>query len=230
MMGEKFTKKYSPLYFLSSLGNGGLAVSFFMYLMFMIKHPETPIPTFDNIYSALNGGSSLIVLLLIISLLGILYFSYRHFKTLILNIRELRSFKKSEEYEKIKTSNAEVTLMAIPLTYAMSVNVVFIFGALFVPGLWSYVEYLFPFSLMAFLAIGIYALKIFSEYFSRLIIKGDFDFINNNNLSQLLSSFAFAMVAVGLAAAGAMSHTTAVYVTGIIGAIFFSTISILLPG
>ena len=38
---------YSPLYFLAALGNGGLAVSFFIYLMFMLPHPHTPIPTWE---------------------------------------------------------------------------------------------------------------------------------------------------------------------------------------
>lgn len=227
-MNKKFTQKYNPLYFLSSLGNGGLAVSFFMYLMFMIKHPDTPIPTFKHVYGVLKGGDTISVLLVGIALFGILYFSFKHIKLLVWNLQEYGRFKKSEEYEKLKTSNAEVTLMAVPLTLAMTVNVFFIIGAVFVPGVWTYVEYLFPFALLAFAIIGVYGLKIFSEYFSRLIIKGDFDFINNNNLSQLLASFTFTMIGVGLAAPGAMSHNLAVSVIGIFGAIFFSTVSILL--
>lgn len=220
--------KYSPLYFLSSLGNGGLAVSFFMYLMFMVKHPQTPIPVFEDVYKVLNGGNIAAALLVGLSLIGIIYFSYKHIELLFWNLREFNRFKQTEDYPKLKASNSEVTLMALPLTYAMSVNVLFILGALFVPGLWTYVEYLFPISLAAFLAIGIYGLKIFSEYFSRLIITGDFDFINNNNLSQLLASFAFIMVGVGFASPGAMSHNVAVSVLGILGAVLFSTLSVLL--
>ena len=30
---------WSPLYFLASLGAGGLAVTFFMFLMFWVPHP-----------------------------------------------------------------------------------------------------------------------------------------------------------------------------------------------
>lgn len=41
-------KKFNPLIFLKSLGAGGLAVSFFMYLMFMTKH-SGPVPTFDTL-------------------------------------------------------------------------------------------------------------------------------------------------------------------------------------
>lgn len=40
--------KYSPTYFLAALGAGGAAVSFFMYLMFMTPHPDTPIPTWES--------------------------------------------------------------------------------------------------------------------------------------------------------------------------------------
>jgi hypothetical protein len=227
-MERKFTQNYNPLYFLSALGNGGLAVSFFMYLMFMVKHPDAPIPNFSHVFGVLSGGSTLAAILVGAALLGILYFAFRHVKLLVWNVKEYRQFKKTEAFAKLKSSNSEVTLMALPLTYAMFVNVLFIIGAVFVPGLWSYVEYLFPFSLLAFFAIGVYALKIFSDYFSRLMIQGDFDFINNNNLSQLLASFSFAMIGVGMAAPGAMSHHTIISVLGILGAIFFSTISILL--
>lgn len=227
-MKKKFTQKYNPQYFLASLGNGGLAVSFFMYLMFLLKHPETPIPTFQHLSGILTGGNPLSVLLVSLALAGILFFSFRHYSMLVWNIRSYLEYKETEEYNKLKNSNAEVTLMAIPLTYGMSVNVAFILGALLIPGLWEYVEILFPISLVVLGAIGIYGLKLFSEYFSRLIVKGDFDFINNNNLSQLLSSFAFAMVAVGLAAPGAMSENVIVSVIGILGSIFFATVSILL--
>ncbi len=227
-MNKKFTQNYNPLYFLSALGNGGLAISFFMYLMFMIKHPDAPIPTFKHVYTILSGGNLAITILVGIALLAILYFFVKHIQLLLWNLQEFSIFKKTDEYTKLKSSNSEVTLMAIPLTMGMTVNVTFILGAVFVPGLWSNVEYLFPWALIVYAAIGIYALKIFSAYFSRLIIKGDFDFINNNSLSQLLASFAFAMVGVGLAAPGAMSHNLAVSVPGILGAVFFVTISILL--
>jgi hypothetical protein len=194
----------------------------------MVKHPDTPIPHFYQIYNAIAEGSIITTLLIGAAIAGILYFSVRHFIALFSNIMKYREFRHSDEYKQLKKTNAEVTLMAIPLTYAMTVNVLFIIGAVFVPGLWAKAEFLFPFSLTAFGLIGLYALKIFSEYFSRLIINGDFDFINNNSLSQLISSFAFAMIAVGFAASAAMSSIHAVSVIGILGAVLFSTISVLL--
>lgn len=196
--------------------------------MFMVKHPNTPIPVFEDIYKVLSIGSLPNKILVGLALAGILYFAFKHIELLIWNLGEFSRYKHTEDYRKLKSSNSEVTLMALPLTYAMSVNVLFILGALFVPGLWASVEYLFPISLVAFLIIGAYGLQIFSEYFSRLIINGDFDFINNNNLSQLLASFAFIMVGVGFASPGAMSHNVAVSVLGILGAVLFSTLSVLL--
>jgi len=227
-MKKKFTQTYNPLYFLSALGNGGLAVSFYIYLMFMIKHPDTPMTTFNHIYKVFIGGDSIAIVSTTIALIGIIFFAVKHFILLVWNIKEYVRFNKTESFIKLKSSNAEITLMALPLTYAMSVNVAFIIGAVFVPNLWGYVENLFPFALVAFWGIGIYALKIFLEYFSRVIINGDFDFINNNSLSQLLSSFTFTMIGVGLASPGAMSHNKVVSVIGILGAILFSTIAILL--
>ena len=67
-----------------------------------------------------------------------------HLRLLIWNISEYRKFHKTAAFEKLKNSNMEVTLMAIPLTLAMTVNVMFVTGAVFVPNLWSVIEYLFP--------------------------------------------------------------------------------------
>ena len=220
-------EKYSPLYFLAALGAGGLSVSFFMYLMFLIPHKGVPMTTFDFVYPALLKGDwlSLVTAFSIVFIIG---FAFFHFKLLIWNIKQYKAFKQTNAFNKLRNSNAEVTLMAMPLTFAMTINVCFVLGALFVPGLWSIVEYLFPFALLGFAVVGYFALKIFLEYFNRLLISGDFDFTQNNNLSQMISIFAFSMVAVGFAAPGAMSHHIEINAIGIFGAIFFSAISILL--
>ncbi len=227
-MTKRFSQKYSPQYFLAALGNGGLAVSFFMYLMFMVKHPDTPIPTFSHISGVLTSGDVVSSVLVLSALALILFFVARHFLFLVLNVRAYFKYKKSSDYEKLRNSNSEVILFAMPLTYAMSVNVLFIVGALYIPGLWSIVENIFPFALAAFGVIGIYALKIASHYYSRLIINGGFEPKENNNLGQLISSFAFAMIAVGFAAPAAMSGNIYVSTIGLIGSVFFGTISALL--
>ena len=113
-------------------------------------------------------------------------------------------------------------------TFNFAKNYGFVLGAVFVPNLWSFVEYLFPFALIGFAINGYFALKIFFDYFSRLIINGDFDFTKNNNLTQMISIFALSMVAVGFAAPGAMSSNIAVNAVGIFGAILFSSLAIML--
>lgn len=220
-------ENFSPMYFLAALGAGGLSVSFFMYLMFLVPHLGVPLPTFDFVYSALMSGSWLSFVTVFCSIM-IIVFAVLHFKLLIWSTKQYSLYKKSEAFKKLVNSNAEVTLMALPLTFAMTINVCFVLGAVFVPGLWSVVEYLFPMALIGFAVVGYYAIKIFMEYFSRLLVSGDFDFTNNNNLSQMISIFAFAMVGVGFAAPGAMSQHVTVNAVGLFGAIFFSTIAILL--
>jgi len=220
-------EKFSPMCFLSALGAGGLSVSFFMYLMFLVPHKGAPMATFDFIYPQLLKGDWL-ALVSAFSLVFIIAFAFLHFKLLIWNTKQFNMYKKSDTYKELKNSNAEITLMTIPLTYTMTINVCFVLGAVFVPGLWGIVEYLFPFALIGFMLSGFFALKIFFNYFSRIIINGDFDFTKNNNLSQMISIFAFAMVAVGFAAPGAMSHNIEVNAIGIFGALFFASLSILL--
>ncbi|MCV6639126.1 hypothetical protein [Candidatus Albibeggiatoa sp. nov. NOAA] len=225
MMIGQLKEHYKPLYFLAALGNGGLAISFFMYLMFMVKHPATPMATFDAIYPALMAGNALSVVVAI-SLVGIVFFAWQHYKLLIWNIREYQLFKQTEAYTELRQSQAEASLMAIPLTYAMTMNVSFILAAVFIPNFWSFVEYLFPAAIVAYLAIGTYALRIFLAYFTRLILEGQFDFSKNNNLSQMVIIFAFAMIAVGFAAPGAMSHHHAVNAVAIFFSLFFLTITV----
>jgi len=223
----KKINNYKPILFLSSLGMGGLSVSFFMYLMFLVPHKGVPLATFDYVFPALKKGDWLSVVS-ILAIVGIIFFAIQHFKLLILNIKNFNLFKKSKEYKELKEKNEEITLMAIPLTFAMTINVCFVLGAVFVPGLWGVVEYLFPMALIGFLVVGIYALKIFMNYLTRVLVNGNFDCEKNNNLSQMISIFAFAMIAVGFAAPGAMSHNITINSIGIIGSIFFLSISFLL--
>jgi len=220
-------EKFSPMCFLSALGAGGLSVSFFMYLMFLVPHEGAPMATFDFVYPELMKGTTL-SLLIAFSLVFIVAFAFFHFKLLIWNTKQFFLYKKSEPYAKLSSSNAQITMMTIPLTYTMMINVCFVLGAVFVPGLWGVVEYLFPFALLGFIVTGFFALKIFFNYFSRLLIKGDFDFTQNNNLSQMISIFALSMIAVGFAAPGAMSHNLSVNAIGIFGAIFFSALALFL--
>lgn len=220
-------EKFSPTCFLSALGAGGLSVSFFMYLMFLVPHPNTPMATYDFIMPALLKGDWL-SFVISFSLVFIIAFAFFHFKLLLWNTKQYNLYKKTKAYEDLKNSNAQITLMTLPLTYTMTINVCFVLGAVFVPGLWSFVEYLFPFALLGFITTGYFALKIFFEYFSRLLTKGDFDFSKNNNLSQMISIFALAMVAVGFAAPGAMSHNIVINSIGLFFSIFFASLSILL--
>src|SRR5690606_8406404 len=96
--------------------------------------------------------------------------------------------------------------MALPLTLAMTVNVCFALGAVFVPGLWLMVEYLFPLALAAFALIGWAALRLFGRYFARMLVDGGYRSEEHNHLSALISVFAFSMLSVGFAAPAAMSH------------------------
>ncbi|MFV0561500.1 TsoY family (seleno)protein [Malaciobacter mytili] len=223
----KLREKFTPMCFLASLGAGGLSISFFMYLMFLVPHKETPMPIFEQIFPKILEGSWL-SFIISFSLVFIIAFAFLHFKFLIWNTKQFLEFRKTEKFKELINSNNEVSLMTIPLTYAMTINVCFVLGAVFVPNLWSIVEYMFPFALIGFMVAGYFALKIFINYFTRILVSGHFDFTKNNNLSQMISIFAFSMVAVGFAAPGAMSHNLTINAIGIFGSLFFTSIAVLL--
>lgn len=111
--------------------------------------------------------------------------------------------------------------MTIPLALAMTVNVSFIAGAVFVPGLWSIREILFPFSLLAFAAIGVLGFRIYLDFISRVLTVGGYECAKNNSLGQMISVFAFAMIGVGFSAPAAMSQTKVIAAIGIAGSALF---------
>jgi hypothetical protein len=213
---------YSPLYFLASLGAGGVAVSFFMYLMFWVPHPDQAVPVFEDILAAFTTGGPAMQAAIALAVAGIAVFGFLNVKSLIWNLGALSRFKHTEGYAKLRGSNAESTLLAMPLALAMTINVGFILGLVFVPGLWSVVEYLFPLAMVAFLLVGVLAFRLIADFLGRVLSEGGiFDVTANNSFAQLLPAFALSMVAVGFAAPAAMSGTPVTVGTSLVLSTFF---------
>lgn len=223
MSQQRPADTYVPLYFLSSVGAGGLAVTFFMYLMFWVKHPGRPVPVFEDIMAAFATGSTPLQISIVIAMAGIAVFAFLNLKSLFWNLGQYATFRKTERYEAMRNSNAETTMLAMPLALAMSINGAFILGLVFIPGLWGIVEYLFPLAMAAFILVGIIALRMIGHFLGRVLTKGGvFDVTANNSFAQLLPSFALAMTGVGLAAPAAMSTVPAVVGTSLVLSTFFA--------
>lgn len=213
--------RYSPLYFLASLGAGGTAVTFFLWLYFWIPHPGQSVPVFEDIARALSTGSMLTKGMIFVAMAGIIFFAYLNIRLLIWNLRQLSAFKKTDSYAQLRASNAETQLLAMPLTIAMTINVGFILGMVFVPGLWTVVEYLFPIAIAAFTATGALALVQLGQFLGRVKTDGNFDWTANGSFAQMMPAFALSMVGVGLAAPGALSNVALTSGIGIMLATFF---------
>lgn len=224
-MSTKFTMPHRPIYFLSSLGMGGLSVSFFMYLMFLVPHPGTPIPHFDHLAKAYATGTLVTNSLLTLVLAAIAWFAFRHIQLLVANLKAYGAFTKSPEFAGFRNSNAEVQVMAVPLTLAMTMNVMLIVGALAIPGMWSVKEYLFPVVLLAMTGIAGYGVALFMRYLGRILSEENFDIDDTNHFSQVLPSFAFAMIATGYSSSAAMSSTPLTAIIGMLGTFVFLTAS-----
>ena len=228
MQPTRAADSYNPLYFLASVGAGGLNVTFFMYLMFWVKHPGKPVPTFEDLAAAWTSGSTALQAGIIIAVIGIAAMAFLNLKYLVWNLKSFSAFRKTEAFAKLKASNAETTILAMPLALAMAVNGMFIVGLVFVPGLWSIVEYLFPAAMVAFFLIGLQALAYIGDFLGRVLTKGGvFDVTAHNSFAQLLPAFALSMVAVGFAAPAAMSGNGVVVATSLVLSTFFGTASIL---
>jgi hypothetical protein len=221
-------RAYSPLYFLASLGAGGLAVTFFMWLMFWVPHPGQPVPVFEDNWALLTGGTLLQQAMVLGAMAGIAIFAYLNVKLLVFNLRKFSDFRRSDAYEAFAKSNAGSQVLALPLALAMTVNVGFILGLTFVPGLWSIVEYMFPAALAAFVAIGIIAFRELGRFVGMRLQSGGFDCAANNSFAQMLPAFALAMIGVGLAAPAAMSTLKITAGISLVLSTFFIVTAVLL--
>ncbi|WP_292286757.1 hypothetical protein [Marivita sp.] len=219
---------YSPIYFLASLGAGGIAVTFFMFLMFWVPHPGQPVPVFEDITAAFATGGLALQTGITVALVGIAVFAFLNIKSLIWNLQALSAFKQTDDYAKLRQTNAEATLLAMPLALAMSVNAMFIVGLVFVPQLWSVVEYLFPLALIAFAGIGVMAFSMIGAFLGRVLSKGGvFDVTAHNSFAQLLPAFSISMIGVGFAAPAAMSTTPATVAIALVLSTVFGVAAIL---
>ncbi len=219
---------YSPIYFLVSLGMGGLTITFFMWLMHWIPHPDRSIPVFEDIVTAFTAGRIDQKAMIILAVSGIAFYAFLNIRYLIWNLIRFHSWKQTEDYDRLRSSNAETQMLAMPLALAMSVNVLFIIGMVFVPGLWRIAEYLFPLALIAFLAIGISAFGMLGSFFGRVLTIGGFSCAVNNSFSQALPAFALSMIGVGLAAPAGLSDTRLIAGIGLILSSFFLVSALLI--
>lgn len=219
---------WSPLYFLASLGAGGLSVTFFMFLMFWVPHPNQPVPVFEDIWAAFQTGALPLQVAIVTAWIGIAVFAFLNIKLLVWNLRQLAQFKQTDAYERLMSSNAETQFLAMPLALAMTVNACFILGMVFVPGLWSVVEYLFPMAMVAFVAIAFLAFRRIAGFLMRVLTSETrFDMAANNSFAQLLPAFALSMTAVGLAAPVAMSTSPLIVGIGLVLSVAIGTVAAL---
>ncbi|MEA1989296.1 MAG: hypothetical protein U9N57_08865 [Pseudomonadota bacterium] len=205
------SKKFEILHILAALGAAGMTASFFFAVNYMTVHPGKAFVDFDTLMANHIGQLDLLSLFIQLYILGAVAAASLHFVLLKRWFKGFNVYRKTQDYQDLLNSNREVQLMAIPLTLTMTMNVFFILGALFIPGLFDSfsvfgftMQVIDPMFIMAgvyFSVIFILALKIFSKYFLRLI-DGELDFIQNANLSQLLALFSFGMIGVGFGALG----------------------------
>ena len=67
------------------------------------------------------------------------------------------------------------TLMAMPLTFYMTINALFIIGVLFIPGLPNFIEYIFPLLSWRFWPWA-FSVENFTSYFGRYLSERNFNF------------------------------------------------------
>ncbi|MGM0766662.1 MAG: TsoY family (seleno)protein [Pseudomonadota bacterium] len=124
-MSRVADSEWTPTYFLAALGAGGLAVSFFMWLLFWLPHAGAPVPLFADALTSLRKGNLLVSMAVVGAWAGIALFSVLHIQLMVWNLRQYARFRRTAAYQQLRKSNSETQLLAGPLTAAMSINVGF---------------------------------------------------------------------------------------------------------
>jgi len=202
---------FTPLHGLASLGAGGLSVSFFVWLMFLTAHPDSPVPTYESLALAKTNATDLGWITFVTTMVAVMAFA--HYALLVWWLRQGARLPTSDKAT-LFSGEAHVFRMITPLVLAMSVNAGFVVGLVFVPGLWQVKEWLFPFALLAFALLLVMAIQRWLAQQARL--KSEQLSYRNKGLIELLATFAFAMITVGFSASAAMSDTVWVHTTGLV--------------
>ncbi|MDO9639487.1 MAG: hypothetical protein Q7J44_13195 [Pseudotabrizicola sp.] len=202
--------QWSPPYFLSALGAGGIAVTFFLWLYMWVPHPGQPVPVFEDVARAFAAGNPLQQAMIILAYLGLGFFAVQHVRLMVWNLRRYGAFKRSPAFATVQASNAGAGLFGLPLMLGMTVNVSFSAGLAFVPGLWSVVEYLFPLALLAFGGLAVMTLRMMGAHLARLSVAGRFDMSRAGSFLQVQPAFALGMIGVGMSAPAALSASSTV--------------------
>ena len=216
----KRTKKaetaFVPLHGLATLGAGGLSVSLFMWLLFLTPHAGVPVPTFETL-EAYAATENLALIFVRSMQAGILTIAGIHLALVVWMLKGLAAFKRSPQFTAFWQSHMGLQLMVRPLVLAMMVNVLFILGLVFVPGLWNLREMLFPGALLAFFLIAVDAVILWMDHLSELYQSQSDN--SGSGLAGMFPAFTFAMLSVGFSASAAMSHHKVTAGIGFSGAV-----------
>jgi len=205
---------FSPLHGLASLGAGGLAVSFFVWLMFLTPHPNSPVPTFESLALARSVAEQTGWITFVSTMIAVL--ALAHYGLLAWWLVQGARLTDDQRHV-LLGGEAHIFKMITPLVLAMSVNAGFAIALVFIPGLWGLKEYLFPLALLAFAILFVLASK---RWFAQQVLSRSQQLsYRGKGLIELLAAFAFAMITVGFSASAAMSDTTWIHTSGTILAI-----------
>jgi hypothetical protein len=197
--------RWAPQYFLASVGAGGLTVTFFLWLYMWVPHPGQAVPVFEDIARAFAAGSPAMQAMIVAAALGVAGFAAINLWLLVWNLARHAAFRRTEAHAALRTSAAETQLAALPLAIAMAINVGFILGLVFVPGLWGVVEALFPLALAAFAANMVLTFAQIGRFLGRVIGHSGVDLDTAASFGPALPAFALAMTGVGMAAPASLS-------------------------
>jgi len=218
-------ERYSPLYFFNAFAAGGLALSFFMYLLWTARCLYSSVPSFDILMPMVVDTSLFTSFVSLIGLAGFLFFTILHTLLLRWNIQSFKRWQLTVPYKTFEKSADKTVLLAIPMTLSLTLLLLVLTLSMALPFIFTILEPLLGLALVILSVLGVRALKIYIVFFLHLITQPSHDEAYGNNLGQIIAMLAFSMLGLAFAILSACSTIKITLVLGFLLATFFLTLT-----
>jgi len=218
-------ERYSPLYFFNAFAAGGIAMSFFMYLLWAARSVYSALPSFDVVVPLVTETDVVTSLVCLVALGGFLFFTALHVVLLRWNIQSFKRWQRTTPYKAFAKATDKTVLLAIPMTVTLSMLLGLCLLLIVVPFIFSLIEFILGFALVALIWLGARAVRLYIPFFENLVTQPLAEDARGNNLGQLISMLAFTTIGLGCAILSAASTIIIVLVVAYICAAFFLALS-----
>lgn len=165
--------KFSPLSFLNVIGTGGIAISFYMYLFWLVPSELAYVPHFWTLLNQLRRGNFLIKTVIVLGTICFALFAFEQIFLFIKNFKRFWAWRRTPSYGEFCKSEQLLQLSLVPLAVSVLALVVGLLILTVVPHAWRYHGHFLPLFQLVAIGCGGYSLFLCGLFSRRFFIETD---------------------------------------------------------